>query len=141
MRTKRWFTSMALLGACALPYASLADELPALRKGMWEFNRSVEDSAAPGKPVNTSNKKCGDPAADMKRMNDALGRQGCKFSPVVKAGNTYSFDADCRMQGIATHSQSVMSVENDSAYSVDVSSNTAGRSTKEKLVAKRVGDC
>lgn len=141
MQLIRWATSVALLCVTALPCTTIADDLPALRKGMWEFNRSVEDSKTPGKPMNMTNKKCADPTADMKQMNGALTRQGCKFSPVVKTGNAYSFSADCQIQGVSMQSRSVMSVESDSAYKVDVTSKAGAQSTREVLVAKRLGDC
>jgi hypothetical protein len=45
------------------------------------------------------------------------------------------------MQGISMQSQSIVTVESDSAYTVQVTGSRGGRATKELLVAKRVGDC
>jgi hypothetical protein len=45
------------------------------------------------------------------------------------------------MQGLHVQSKSVITVESDSAYKVEVTSTGAGVPTKELLVAKRVGDC
>jgi hypothetical protein len=136
-----WLTSAAFAGVAALPRLALADDLPSLRKGIWEYGRSVEDSKAAGKPMNLTNKKCADPSADMRKMNAAIEKQGCKFSPVAKAGNTYTFTSECQIQGVTAQSRSVMTVESDSAYKVDVTSTGGGRSTKELLIAKRLGDC
>jgi hypothetical protein len=141
MHGNRCLTSVVLICASALPYLALADDLPTLRKGMWEFNRTVEDPKAAGKPMLVTNKKCTDPTADMKKINEMLAKQGCKFSPVAKNGNTYSFTSDCPFQGATLKSRSVISVESDSAYRVDVTSTTGARSTKEVLVAKRITDC
>ena len=77
----------------------------------------------------------------MKKMNEALAKQGCKFSPVEKSGNSYTFGADCEIEGTRIRSRSVMTVESDSAYKVDVTSTAGARSTKEVLSAKRLGDC
>lgn len=141
MHLNRWPTLVIILCVTALPCIAVADDLPALRKGMWEFNRSVEDSKAPGKPMKMTNKQCVDPTAEMKKKNAALAKQGCKFSPAVRKGNTYSIGSDCQIQGVSMQARSVMSVESDSAYKVDVTSTAGARSTKETLVAKRVGDC
>jgi hypothetical protein len=77
----------------------------------------------------------------MKKVNELLAKQGCKFSSVTKSGNTYSFTSDCPFQGAPLKSRSVISVESDSAYRVDVTSTTGARSMKEVLVAKRIKDC
>jgi hypothetical protein len=141
MHLNRCLTSITLICASALPYLALADDLPVLRKGVWEFNRTVEDPKAAGKPMKMTTKRCTDPAADMKKTNEMLAKQGCKFSSVVKSGNTYSFTSDCPLQGAPVKSRSVIFVESDSAYRVDVTSTTGARSAKEVLVAKRITDC
>jgi hypothetical protein len=141
MHRNRCLTSVALICASALPYPALADDLPTLRKGMWEFNRTVEDPKATGKPMKITNKKCTDPTADMKQANEMLTKRGCKFSSVVRSGNTYSFTSDCPFQGASVKTRSVIFVESDSAYRADVMSTTGARSAKEALVAKRIADC
>ena len=42
---------------------------------------------------------------------------------------------------MSSRSTSVISVESDSAYRVEVDVVTDGQSSKERLVAKRIGDC
>ena len=121
--------------------ATLADELPVLAPGMWEFKRTVESQGAGGKPMNVENRKCTDPTAEMRKSNDMLAKQGCTFTPVSKSGATYTFTSDCRIQGVRYQSRSVITVESGSAYRVDVTSSGSGPSTKEVLVAKRTGDC
>lgn len=133
------FGALAILGCVSL--AALAADLPSFRKGMWEFKRTVEGQGAGGKPVTLSNKKCTDPSADMKHMNELLAKQGCKVSAVSSKGNTHSFTSSCQVQGVPMQSQSVMTVQSDSAYTVQVSSSGGGRRTKEMLTARRVGDC
>lgn len=121
--------------------ATLADELPVLAPGMWEFKRTVEAQGTGGKPMNVANRECTDPTAGMRKSNDMLAKQGCTFTPVSKSGATYTFSSDCRIQGVRYQSRSVITVESASAYRVDVTSSGSGPSTKEVLVAKRTGDC
>ena len=133
------FSALAILSCLSL--AALAADPPSFRKGMWEFTRTVEGQGAGGKPVKLTNKKCTDPSADMKRMRELLAKQGCKASAVSSKGNTRTFSSTCQVQGVAVLSQNVMTVQSDSAYTVQVSSSGGGRSTKEILTARRVGDC
>ena len=123
------------------PISALAADLPAFRKGMWEFTRTVEAQGAQSKPVTMSNKKCTDPTADMKSIQAMLAKQGCKVSPATAKGNQYTFSSQCTVKGTAMSSRSVITVESDSAYKLEVSSKGGGRSTREILVAKRVGAC
>ncbi len=117
---------------------ALADELPVFRKGLWEFDRSVD--GGDGKPVALTTQKCTDPTADMKKKNEeALGT--CKMSPVSRSGNLYTFSAECTILGVSMQSKSVITAESDSAYRVDVEARQDGITTREQLTAKRVGDC
>lgn len=124
-----------------LPSAAAATELPSFRKGMWEFKRTIEGQGSTGKGTAMSSRKCVDPSADMKRMNELLTKQGCKFSPVTAKGNVYSYSADCQLMGAAVKSQSAMTVDSEDSYTLHVSSSGSTGSTREVLVARRVGDC
>jgi len=130
-----------LVGAITVSFTALAEDLPTFKPGMWEFKRTVEGEGAGDKPMKLENKECTDPTAEMKKMNDKLAKQGCKFTPISRSGSTYSLSSDCQIQGMQFQSRSVITVESDSAYRVDVSSTGAGASTKELLIAKRVGEC
>lgn len=121
--------------------ATAAADLPTFRKGMWEFNRTVAAQGSDGKDTTLSKQQCTDPSADMKRMNDMLAKQGRTFSPISAKGNVYTFSSECRIQGLHSQTQSVLTVEGDDAYSVQVTGTTAGQPTRELLRAKRVGDC
>ena len=121
-----------------LATAAVADDLPAFRHGLWEFDRSVD--GGDGKPVALTTQKCTDPTADMKKKNEeALGT--CKMSPVARSGNLYTFSAECTILGVSMQSKSVITAVSDSAYRVDVESLQDGITTRELLNAKRVGDC
>jgi hypothetical protein len=130
---------LAVLAPAVACGPAFADDLPPLRQGMWKFQRTVG-----GKMVETT--KCANPKEDMKKQNAILEKAGCRFSPVRKSGNVYTFTADCSMEtspGSRIHSRStsVLSVEGDRAYTVEIEVVTDGKSTKETLVAQRVGDC
>lgn len=137
-----------LLSAGFLAASGLAsaEDLPAFRQGLWEFNRSIDGASAPADRKKLTVRKCVDPREDMKTQNAMLAKAGCKFSPMKQMGNTYRFSADCTIQGAGrSTSRSVMTVDSDSAYTVKVESEgTKGGKTvrtSEVLSAKRLGDC
>ena len=129
----------ALLAGAAT--AAAAEEWPAMRHGMWEFTRSIESVGKGGKPQTVQTKKCTNPTDEMKRQNETLSKAGCKFSPLARAGNVYTYSAACRMQGISGTSKSVLTVDGDSAYTIRVESDFGGEATRELLQARRTGDC
>ena len=117
----------------------LADDLPALRQGLWKFQRTVG-----GKKIEAT--KCTSPTEDMKKMNAKLEKSGCRFSPVKKSGNVYTYTADCSMKmptgaTMKSRSTSVMTVASESSYRIEIDVVTDGQASKELLVAQRVGDC
>ena len=130
-----------LLAAALATGQAAADDWPALRAGLWEFNRTIETVGAQGKPETMQTRKCTNPSDDMKRQNDMLTKSGCKFSPVTRAGNTYSYSAVCKLQGASGTSKSVLTVESDAAYEIRIESDFGGEPTRELLRAKRTGDC
>ena len=77
----------------------------------------------------------------MKRQNARLTAAGCRFSPVRRAGNVYTYTAQCSMAGIQVQSRSTLTVENPGAYRLFVESREGGGTSKETLIARRVGDC
>lgn len=129
-----------LLGLLALASTARAEELPNFRQGLWQFERS-----AAGQKMHTM--QCTSPSQDMKRQNEMIEKRGgCKMSPLKHSANTYTFSADCTVpapQGPVTFkSTSVMTVESDSAYKIEVTtSDASGPTGKELLTAHRVGDC
>jgi hypothetical protein len=115
------------------------EEFPAFRQGTWKFTRTVS-----GKPIETT--RCTNPTDDMKRQNATLQKAGCTLMPIRKAGNTYTFDSDCTIKtptggAMTSHTTTVMTVESDSAYTLEITGTQDGASMKETLVARRVGGC
>jgi hypothetical protein len=127
------------VGLATLGSVSDAQELPSLQRGMWEFNRTLVDET--GKTQVIAAKKCTNPADDMRKQNDMLTKAGCKSTPVTRSGSSYSFTSQCNIHGISVQSKSVMSVDGDTAYKIDIESQQDGAKTKELLVARRIGDC
>lgn len=127
-----------LLAALALP-AFAADELPAFRAGLWEFKRSVD--GGDGRPATLTNQKCTNPTEDMQKKTESMIAAGCKPTPVTHSGNLYSFSFKCTLQGVDIQSKSLITYESDSAYKVDAESKQNGKTTREQLDARRIGNC
>jgi hypothetical protein len=140
---KLYFLFLFLTTICiALPEGmALSDDLPGFRRGMWEFNRTMEGAGSQGKSQAITSKKCTNPTEDMKRQNEMLLKAGCKFSPITRSGNTYSFTSDCTLQGASAQGKTIVSVENDSAYTVHIETRQGNQVTKEILKARRIGEC
>lgn len=133
--------ALLLLAVALAAGRAAADDWPVLRAGMWEFNRTIETPGTPGKPQTIQKKDCTNPTEDMKKQNEMLTKAGCKFSPVVRSGNTYTTSSSCTMQGVSSTGKSVLTVQSDSAYEIRVDSDFGGKKTHEVLRAKRTGDC
>lgn len=116
-----------------------AEDLPNFRKGMWEFTRTITDAS--GKTQTIAMKRCISPTDDMRKQNDMHTKAGCKVTPVTRSGSSYSFSSQCKILGISVRSKSVISVDSDTAYKIDVESQEDGAKTRERLVAKRIADC
>jgi hypothetical protein len=126
-------------GMAIAPGTVAAEELPVFRKGLWEYDRTMERGGGPKQSVKA--RKCINPTEDMTRQRAMLSQSGCKFSPIAKNGNVYSYSARCTIAGLAVESKSALKFESDTAYRLDVESNEGGVASREVLLARRVGDC
>lgn len=127
------------LGSAAASDRARAEEAPVLRPGLWEFHRTVGTQKF-------DSKKCADPIGDMRRMNAKLEKGGCKFSPMTKSGNRFTFTSQCAVKNpsggtIRASSKTVLTVESGSAYGAEITGTMNGQPTNERLTARRVGDC
>jgi hypothetical protein len=122
----------------AAPWAARADEVPLLRQGLWEFQRT----AGVNKFAAT---ECIDPSEDLRRQHTALEKMGCKLSPALRAGSTYTYTADCSVKlpsGVVTFSTtSVLTAESDTAYRIENRLTRQGATSNESITAQRVADC
>ncbi len=119
--------------------AARADDPPSFRQGLWQFDRTVG-----GQRLQT--KECTSPSDQLRRQNELLSRKGCNLSPTQRSGNSYTFTAECTINApgaapVTARSTSLMTVESDSAYQVEITTTGAGTSTQESLIARRIGDC
>src|SRR5215831_18790990 len=115
-----------------------ADDLPQFRPGLWEFKRSIEELKQGTKPPPVNLQECVDPTANLKKHKET---PGCKFSPMTKSGDSYSFTADCQTDRGRLRAKSVITVESDSAYRLRIESQAGDQQWTELLVARRIGDC
>ena len=132
-------TGTAILLSTLASGPILADDLPALRQGLWNFQRTVN-----GEKIEDT--KCTSPTEDMKKMNAKIEKSGCRMSPVKKSGKVFTYTADCSMKlptgaTMSSRSSSVLTVESDSSYRLEVDAVTDGRASKDRMAAKRIGDC
>ena len=127
------------LAALLIAATAAAEELPTLKRGMWQFDRTVN-----GREMGVIT-QCANPTVDMKEQDAMLTAAGCNFAPVRQDGDTYSFDVECAIKSgstvINSKTTTVMTVSGDSAYTVRVTGATNGKPTEESVVAKRIGDC
>ena len=91
-------------------------------------------------------RECTNPTRELQRQNALLAQSGCTFTPTQRSENKYTFSAGCTINtpgaaSVSAQSSSVMTVESDSAYQVEITTTGAGTSTRETLIARRVGDC
>lgn len=131
--------TLAALACVLFGAGALAQQLPVLKRGMWQFDRNVN-----GREMGVIN-QCANPTADMMEQDAMLTAAGCNFSPLRQDGDKYSFDVDCAIKSgstqIISKTTSLMTVTDDSAYTVRVTGTTNGSQTDESIVAKRIGDC
>ena len=129
----------ATAAAILFSAGAYAEDPPQFRQGLWQFDRTVGEQKL-------QTKECTSPSEERKRQNELLLRGGCKFTPTQRSGNTYTFAAECTINvpgasAVSARSTSVMTVDSDSAYKVEITTTGAGTSTQETLLARRIGDC
>jgi hypothetical protein len=134
---RAWVPVLLALGVLTDPAS--ADELPVFCRGMWEVQHTLGTER-------TESKRCTNPTEDMRHQNAMLEKAGCRFPLVTKSGSTYRFSAGRSVKdpsGMYMNSRtaSVLTVESDSAYRVQVEATTHGQPTKELLVVRHLRDC
>lgn len=127
----------SLIGLTTVALA--AQDLPALRKGMWKFQITLGSGSGQAQTITTT--QCTDPLEDLKKQNKKLAEEGCKISPFTRKGNAYSYTSQCMKQGVGSQSTTVITVDSDVGYRTDAESHQSGEQSKQMLIAKRVGDC
>lgn len=122
------------------------DELPSLRSGLWEYQRTVQRSDEEWVPKDTTVRECENPIAVLQKQNEIYRKLGCAITTTQVTESTYQGTADCpEKHGIKTESRGVTTFDGDSAYTsvIDSEGAVGGKLVKfvERLSAKRIGDC
>ena len=134
-----------VLGVLAGAALAAGDDLPALRQGLWESERTVQDPTKPGPPKKESSRRCTSPTENLKRRRERLA-QSCKLSLISKTGSSYSYSASCQFpDGRKGTAKTVITTSGNTAYTIKTESEgiIPGKTGKivEEMSAKRVGDC
>lgn len=118
--------------------AARADDVPPLRQGLWEYQRTTGTQKFAAT-------ECIDPTEDLRRQHAALERMGCKVAPPVQTGATYTYVADCSLKlpsGVVNFSTTtVLTADSDSAYRIESRMVNQGVASSETIAAQRVADC
>lgn len=136
MKTRLDILALALSLGALVSTAAFADDLPAFKKGQWHYDRTV---LMGGQPMTMQLDKCSDPTAEFQATNAKIA-SFCKFTPVAKVGNAYTFAADCATGG-RTVSKSELTPAGEEAYTLKVTTEAGGQTVTEELKAKRTGEC
>jgi hypothetical protein len=115
---------------------------PSFRKGMWQFERTLEYSGPSLQPPHILGRqemtRCVDPTEAMKETFKPLSVGACHSVKPEKLDNRYVFSLRCDYLGPV---RTVIEVEGDAAYT-EINELTVGKfPRKDTVIARRVGDC
>jgi hypothetical protein len=125
--------------APARPSKTEGDVLPTFQPGLWEFKRTLANSA--GKPQVSSIKKCTNPTADIEQKFSLLSKQHCRFTPLRREHDRYASSWVCPMPQGAASFRSVLTVKGATGYEEATESRLGDRVNQQKIEAQRIGDC
>jgi hypothetical protein len=140
---------LAIAAACALFAAgskSFADDGPTFRSGLWKFERTLETNGEATDRLQTSGlsiarqmTRCVNPTLELKEELTPLKVIGaCSTRDLRKTDDGYVFEKIC---GNSAPIRSEVNIKSDSAYTEIHEGNIGKLSTKEIVVAHRIGDC
>ncbi len=139
---------LAIAAACVLFAAgseSFADDGPTFRSGLWKFERTLETNGEATDRLQTSGlsiarqmTRCVNPTLELKEELTPLKVGACNTRDLRKTDDGYVFEKVC---GNAAPIKSEINVKSDSAYTEIHEGNIGKLSTKEIVVAHRIGDC
>jgi hypothetical protein len=143
----RW-TVLAIAAACALVATiseGFAYDGPTLRRGLWKFERTLETDGKPTNRLQTSGlliaremTRCVNPTLALKAVFTPLNSGACNTKEIRKTDDGYVFQRIC---GGTTPIKTEFNVKSDSEYT-EINQGDIGKiSTKDIVVARRIGDC
>ena len=125
--------------------ACLAYDGPTFRSGLWKFERTLETNGEPtnrlqtsGLPIAREMTRCVNPTSAMKAQFTPQVFGACKAKNFRKTDGGYVFQKFC---GSGAPIETQIDVKGDSAYTEINQGNIGKMSSKETVVAQRVGDC
>src|SRR5260221_12292946 len=125
--------------------ACLAYDGPTFRSGLWKFERTLETNGEPnnrlqtsGLPIAREMTRCVNPTSAMKAQFTPQVFGACKAKNFRKTDCGYVFQKFC---GSGAPIETQIAVKGDSAYTEINQGNIGKMSSKETVVAQRVGDC
>jgi hypothetical protein len=128
----------------AMP-ACLAYDGPTFRSGLWKFERTLETDGKPTNRLPTSGlsidremTRCVNPTSALKPEFTPSHFDASKIKDVRKTDGGYVFQKTC---GRNAPVETQIDVKSDSAYTEINQGSIGNISTKETVVAQRVGDC
>jgi len=115
---------------------------PSFRKGMWQFERTLEYTGPSPSPharsVRREMTRCVNPTEAMKETFKPFTVGACHSVKPEKLDNTYIFSLRCDYLGPV---RTVIEVEGEGAYT-EVNEVTVGDlPRKDTVIARRIGDC
>jgi hypothetical protein len=123
--------------------ACLAYDGPTFRSGLWKFERTLETNGeqtnrlqTSGLPIAQEITRCVDPTSAMKAQFTQ--QLSCKSKNFRKTDGGYVFQKIC---GSGAPIETQIDVYGDSAYTEINQGNIGKMSSKETIVAQRLGDC
>jgi hypothetical protein len=138
--------SLAIVTAIAVVAATpacLAYDGPTFRSGLWKFERSLETDGKTtnrlqdnGLPIKQEVTRCVNPTPAVKSEFTPL--ETCKPRDIQKVDGRYVVERVC---GGYSPIRTEIDVKSDSAYTEINEGNIGKISTKETVVAQRIGDC
>ena len=140
------FLAIAVVSAAfATQSDSFAYDGPALRSGLWKFERTLETDGKPTDRLQTSGllidrqaTRCVNPTDALKAEFTPFQVGACNTADLRKTDGGYVFQKIC---GNSAPIKTEIDVKNDSAYTEINQGNIGKISTKETIEAHRVGDC
>jgi hypothetical protein len=139
-RMGRFGATAVLVLASVLP--AMAAELPTRKAGLWEVKTSFENRNGAGPAI----QQCIDAATDQMMQSGAgpLAQAACSRRDIQRSGNSVTIDSACTVGGKAATSHAVITGSFDSAYTMTVTSESAGLPGGKMtmtMAAKWLGPC
>jgi hypothetical protein len=137
LRLPQYLLAALVTLLCAIPMAR-ADEVPLLRQGLWDYQRTVGTQKFAAT-------ECIDPSEDLRRQHAALERMGCKVTPAARNGTTYTYAAECSLRlpsgAVNFSTATVLTADSETAYRIESRMVNGGVTSNESITAQRVADC